>query len=389
MEHQLNLQPQDQRQNSSCSQIVEGSARYDSRSVTGSIVRSSVWVACMLLCWTAASTVRADDGKATAEGVSAARMLSNAFRAASEKALPSVVTVLGREENKEQPMLNIIGGPDSQVYSSVGSGVIITSDGLVLTNHHVVAGMRQLDVRLSDGRQYVAEDIKSDPSSDLAILRIKSDTPFPAATLGDSDSLHVGDWVLAIGSPFNLESSVSAGIISRTERQRAISNVVNGRFLQTDAAINPGNSGGPLVDLDGHVIGINTAISSRSGGFQGVGFAIPITRAKWIRKELEEFGKVRRAKMGVRAFAVPVEDAEKNKLAPGVGVIVESVVFNRPGQKAGLKPRDIILTIDGEQITATTFSELVQQSPVGKPLKLEVIRGDERIELTVELESNE
>lgn len=330
---------------------------------------------------------KADDGVAVSPAVSAARQLSNAFREAAEKTLPAVVTVLGRAENKEQPMLNIIGGRDEQVYSSVGSGVIISADGLVLTNHHVVANMRQLDVRMSDGRQFVGEDVKSDPRSDLAIVRIKSDDPFPFAVLGDSNQLHVGDWVLAIGSPFNLESSVSAGIISRTERQREISQEVNGRFLQTDAAINPGNSGGPLLDLEGKVIGINTAISSRNGGFQGVGFAIPITRAKWIRKELEEFGKVRRAKIGVRAKVVSAEEAEIHKLAPGVGVLVEQVLVDRAGQKAGLKSNDIMLTLAGEQLTYANFSEIVQQSPVGVPLKLAIIRGEERLELTVELEA--
>ncbi len=329
----------------------------------------------------------ADDGTAVSAGKSAARLLSNAFREAAEKTLPAVVTVLGREENKEQPVLNVIGGRDEQVYSSVGSGVIISADGLVLTNHHVVAKMRQLDVRLFNGQQFVAEDIKSDPSSDLAIVRITSDEPFPFANLGDSDQLHVGDWVLAIGSPFNLESSVSAGIISRTERRREISQEVNGLFLQTDAAINPGNSGGPLLDLDGNVIGINTAISSRSGGFQGVGFAIPITRAKWIRQELEQFGKVRRAKIGVRAKAIPADEYERLKLAPGIGVIVEQVLVDRAAYKAGLKNNDIILTLSGEQVAIANFSDKVEQSTVGEPLKLGIIRGEERLELTVALEA--
>ncbi len=332
---------------------------------------------------------KADDGTVVSAGISAARQLSNAFREAAEKALPTVVTVLGREENKEQPVLNVIGGRDEQVYSSVGSGVIISADGLVLTNHHVVAKMRQLDVRMSNGQQFIAEDIKSDPSSDLAIVRIKSDEPFPFAELGDSDQLHVGDWVLAIGSPFNLESSVSAGIISRTERRREISQEVNGLFLQTDAAINPGNSGGPLLDLEGKVIGINTAISSRSGGFQGVGFAIPITRAKWIRKELEQFGKVRRAKIGMFAIAVPDEIAEKHKLAPGIGVLVTSVAFERAAYKAGLKKNDIVLTLAGEQLTYKNQTDIILRSPVGEPLKLGIIRGDERLELTVELEAKE
>ncbi len=360
-------------------------------SLRASQLRKSVCCLAILFAALVTTAVSADDGKqsnpgVTNAGVTAARQLSNAFRNAAEKTLPAVVTILGREENKEQPMLNIIGGRDDQVYSSVGSGVIISDDGLVLTNHHVVANMHQIDVRLSDGRQFVAEDIKSDAGSDLAILHIKSDSPFPSATLGNSDELHLGDWVLAIGSPFNLESSVSAGIVSRTERLRQLSKEVYGRFLQTDAAINPGNSGGPLLDLEGNVVGINTAISSRNGGFQGIGFAIPITRANWIRKELAEFGKVRRAKIGIGAAAVPVEDAQKHNLANGLGIIVNNLQFNRPGQKAGLKIGDIILSVAGEQVTFNNFLEIVQQSPIGEPVKLSVLRGDERLELIVELE---
>lgn len=355
---------------------LHSSARARLVSMTTWLVVTSLTAVCL-----------ADDGSPSAEaGLASAKMLSLAFRTAAEKAVPAVVTVLGREDNKEQPMLNLIGGRDEQIYTSVGSGVIVSPDGLILTNHHVVANMRQVDVRTYDGRQYVAEEIKSDPASDLAIMRIKSDEPFPAAELGDSDQLHVGDWVLAIGSPFTLESSVSAGIISRTERQREISQVVSGRFLQTDAAINPGNSGGPLLDLEGKVVGINTAISSRSGGFQGVGFAIPVTRAKWIRKELEEFGKVRRALIGVRVQKVPPEVSEQLKLAPVAGVLVESVVGDRPGQRAGVKPRDVILSLGGQPVSITNFAEIVQQSPIGQPLKLILIREMEQMELTIELE---
>jgi serine protease Do len=335
--------------------------------------------------------LRADDGPSPTAtiGAASARLLSNAFREAAEKALPTVVTILGQVENKEQPILNVIGGSESQKYASMGSGVIISPDGLILTNHHVIADTSHVDVRLYDGHMYVAEEIKSDPASDLAILRIKSDDPFPASTLGDSDELHVGDWVLAIGSPFQLEASVSAGIISRTERFQRLSQDVQGRFLQTDAAINPGNSGGPLLDLDGQVIGINTAITSRSGGFQGVGFAIPITRAKWIRKELEEHGRVRRAQMGVRANPVPPDVADQLKLARGMGVQVESVVYNRAGQKAGLKPRDVILRLGNEQVTATNFSEVVQRSPIDEPIKMLIARDGNEMELNVELEARQ
>ncbi len=339
--------------------------------------------------WTA--NVWAEDGASppTNVGAASARLLSNAFREAAEKTLPSVVTVLGQVENKEQPMLNIIGGSESQKYASMGSGVIISPDGLILTNHHVISDTSRVDVRLYDGHIYEAEEIKSDPASDMAILRIKSEEPFPAAELGDSDELHVGDWVLAIGSPFQLEASVSAGIISRTERFQRLSQDVQGIFLQTDAAINPGNSGGPLLDLDGKVIGINTAITSRNGGFQGVGFAIPITRAKWIRRELEEHGKVRRAQMGVRAFQLPPDVAEELNLARGMGVQVESVVYNRAGQKAGLKPRDVILRLGSEQVTAANFAEIVQQSPIGEPVKMMIIRNGEQMELSVSLEARQ
>jgi serine protease Do len=338
----------------------------------------------------AAWDLRADDGVSAQAGLASAKSLSAAFRSAAEKALPAVVTILGRVENKEQPVLNVIGGPDEQVYSSVGSGVIISNDGLILTNHHVVADMQLIDVRTFDGRQFRAEDIKSDPESDLAILRVNSSTELPLAELGDSDQLHVGDWVLAIGSPFTLESSVSAGIISRAQRHRRLSAKVIGIFLQTDAAINPGNSGGPLLDLDGKVIGINTAISSQSGGFQGVGFAIPVTRAKWIRKELEEFGKVRRAFAGISVLPIPPEVAEKQNLAQLSGAYVASLKANKPGQKAGLQTNDIILSLGGQVVnSSSSFLEIVQRSPIDQPLKMLIIRDDKKMELEITLEARD
>lgn len=316
-----------------------------------------------------------------------ARALSNAFRVAAEKALPSVVKVLCRKEHSDQPMLDIIGGRDEQVYESVGSGVIVNQDGLILTNHHVIADTKHIDIRLFDGRQFVAESIKSDPASDLAILHIKNAPSLVTATLGDASTLHVGDWVLAIGSPFALEASVSAGIISRTECQRELSKVVKGVFLQTDAAINPGNSGGPLIDLNGDVIGINTAISSQSGGFQGVGFAIPINRAKWIEKELLEFGEVRRAKIGVKAQRLTYDLSQQLNLPQNQGVQINSVAFNRPGQKAGLKAGDVIIEVGGQNFVHSQFSEIVQRSAIGQPLKLTIIRDGQRQELTVEPEA--
>ena len=162
-----------------------------------------------------------------------------------------------------------------------------------MTNNHVVDGADKVIVRLQDGREFEAYDVKTDPKTDIAVLRIKSDEDFPYAEMGDSDAVEIGDWVLALGQPFGLESTVTAGIISAKHRGIGITDREN--FLQTDAAINPGNSGGPLVNLDGKVIGINTAISSRSGGNDGIGFAVPVNLAKWVGKQLVDQGEVRRA----------------------------------------------------------------------------------------------
>jgi serine protease Do len=346
-----------------------------------------------------AAHIRADDTR-TAETqpsstnsasstIEHARALSQAFRDSAQRALPSVVTVFSRSKtaNTGNSVLDIIGGEDAQKFDSVGSGVIITSDGLVLTNHHVIADASLIEVRLPDGRQFKAQETKSDPESDVAILRINVNNELPAAQIGSSRELFVGDWVLAIGSPFTLESSVSAGIISGTGRVQRLSRIVSGQFLQTDAAINPGNSGGPLVDLEGRVIGINTAISSRTGGFEGIGFAIPIDRAIWIKNELLSYGKVRRGYAGVRASEVPYDTARALDLPRNAGALVNSVVPDRPGGKAGVLPGDVIIEFAGGRVESKAgFAELVQQSPIGEPLRMTIIRDGQRLELTLELE---
>ncbi len=314
--------------------------------------------------------------------------LSRAFRESAQKALPTVVTVFCRTKDASaaNPVLGIIGGERAQKFDSVGSGVIISGDGLILTNHHVVADAEVIEVRLQDGRQFRAENPKSDPQSDVAIVKINVREELPAAEIGKSDDLHVGDWVMAIGSPFMIESSVSAGIISGTGRYQTLSRDVKGQFLQTDAAINPGNSGGPLLDLDGRVVGINTAISSRTGGFEGIGFAIPIDRAMWIKSELAEYGTVRRGYAGLRASSVPYELARKLDLPENSGTMVNSVVFDRPAAKAGLLPGDVIINLAGARVQSNaSFAELVQQSPIGQPLPITVIRDGERVELQLEL----
>lgn len=323
--------------------------------------------------------------------VASARALSLAFRESAAKALPSVVTIMTRAKSEDADSQDAIRSKleTIQNFDSVGSGVIISSDGLVLTNHHVVADAELVEIRLTDGRTFKAQETLSDPRSDLAIVRIPG-TDLPTAELGDSDQLYVGDWVLAIGSPFTLSSSVSAGIVSGTNRFNTLSKEVSGTFLQTDAAINPGNSGGPLIDLDGRVVGISTAISSRNGGFQGIGFAIPIARAKWIMKELQEFGRVRRARAGLGINDVPYSIANKLDLPHGIGAYVTTLTPGRPAAKAGLQLGDVILEFGGRRIlSARELAEQIQQAAIGSPTPLTISRAGEERELVIELEERQ
>ena len=223
-----------------------------------------------------------------------------------------------------------------------GSGVIVDPSGIILTNNHVVAGGGQVMVRMHDGREFKAVDIKTDPKSDLAILRVEGAGGLPAARLGDSNKVAVGDWVLALGEPFGLEGTVTAGIVSAKGRGLGITDRED--FIQTDAAINPGNSGGPLVNIDGEVIGINTAISTNSGGYQGVGFAIPIDLAKWVGGQLEKSGTVHRAYLGLMIQPVTQALADQFKVKVNTGVLIADVRPDSPAAKAGLKAGDIVFS---------------------------------------------
>lgn len=317
-----------------------------------------------------------------------AQDLSIAFRASSEKVLPSVVTILGQTKDIDptQQALGFADEGDPSIYDSVGSGVIVDASGLIFTNNHVVAEAKRVLVRLYDGREIVAEDIRKDRDSDLATLRIKSEDPFPFTPLGNSDELGVGDWVLAIGSPFSLDSTVSAGIISG--KGRMLEGMIRGQLIQTDASINPGNSGGPLVNLAGEVVGINTAIATRNGGFQGVGFAIPSNRVRWVTSELVSNGSVRRALLGVRTDRIPQNVAASLKLPPRGGAYVIQVTPNRPAAKAGIKVGDIIVQIGSYAIrTNTELGEIVEQLPVGEPTEVSVLREKEKVVLPIKLES--
>ena len=280
-----------------------------------------------------------------------AEALSEAFHSAAEMTMPSVVTIVaktkahpvarsrsgGKGENpfkgtpfedffKDHDMGDMF--PRNTPRQGMGSGVIIDPAGIVLTNNHVVDGADDVVVHLADGREFKGEDIKTDEQTDLAVIRIRGAGTLPAAKLGDSDKMRIGDWVIAIGNPFELEQTVSAGIISGMGRELGRGVGQNGRlpfrarFLQTDAAINPGNSGGPLVDLHGEVIGINTAIATNTGSFSGIGFAIPSNVAKWVTGQLIQKGNVERAYLGVSISQVTPELAKHLGAPTSDGVLI-------------------------------------------------------------------
>jgi serine protease Do len=266
--------------------------------------------------------------------------------------------------------------------AGAGSGVIVDPAGVILTNNHVVSGGGQITVRLQDGREFKAFDIKADPKTDLAVLRVKGAGTLPAARLGNSAQVDVGDWVLALGEPFGLEGTVTAGIVSA--KGRGIGITAREDFIQTDAAINPGNSGGPLVNLDGEVIGINTAISSSSGGYQGVGFAIPIDLAKWVGGQLETAGHVQRAYLGVVIQPVTQPLAEQFKVKVHEGVLVTELLPNSPAAKAGLKSGDIILDFAGKKVTSPReLQGMVEMAHAGSSQALTVLRDGKRITLQI------
>lgn len=267
---------------------------------------------------------------------------------------------------------------------SMGSGFIIDSNGTVMTNGHVVRGADEVRVRLHDGREFVAKDVKMDPRTDVAILKIDA-TDLKPIRLGDSRAVEVGDWVLAIGSPFGLDMSVTAGIISAKGRSNRITERAD--FLQTDAAINPGNSGGPLISMKGEVIGINTAIATESGGYDGIGFAIPTHIAGWVSDQLLTAGEVKRGYLGTQIQAVDAKSAKQFNVKINEGVIVHSILPGSPAEKAGLEPGDVVLNLNGQRIESpSSLQGVVEQLTIGKSYPLEIIRDGQTQKLSVTIE---
>ena len=268
--------------------------------------------------------------------------------------------------------------------TSLGSGFIIDSSGYIVTNHHVIAGADEISVRLSDDTTLEAELVGSDEKTDLAVLKVTSDVDLPAAEWGDSDSIRVGDWVLAIGNPFGLGGTVTAGILSA--RQRDINAGPYDDFLQTDASINRGNSGGPMFDMDGKVIGVNSMIYSPTGGSIGIGFAIPSRMAKSIVDQLKEFGEVKRGWLGVRIQTVTEELAEGMRLEEPKGALVASVTEGGPAEKSGIQQGDVILEFNGREVEEMRkLPRMVAETSIGEEVEVVVWRKGERKTIDVQL----
>lgn len=268
---------------------------------------------------------------------------------------------------------------------SLGSGFIIDKDGTILTNSHVIDKAEEITVTLSDERQFKATVLGKDAKTDVALIKIDGKDDFEPVSLGDSDKIRVGDWILAIGNPFGLGGSVTAGIVSA--KSRDIENGPYDNFIQTDASINQGSSGGPMFNLNGEVIGINTAIFSTSGGSMGIGFAVPVNLTKFVIKQLKEKGKVERGWLGIKIQPTSGDIAESVKQNAKSGVIVSSVSENSSAKQAGIVPGDIILSFDGEDIDDTkNLSRMAAETPVGKEVNLEIWRDGQvkRLKLPVQ-----
>lgn len=384
-----------------------------------SVGRRGRWIAVAgILAFCAAALIRFQvlaEEKQAPQGPPAAAMaqangISQVFRSVSERIIPTVVAIKttvkpkhaasteGRNPRRVNPFQgtpfedffndrDFPGMPQMpHIQQGMGSGVIIDASGLIITNAHVVADADEVMVQLADGRQFKGTDIKIDEQTDLAVLRIKANGNLPFAKLGDSSKMAIGDWVLAVGHPFELEHTVSAGIISGTKR--TLPSGKRAEYLQTDAAINPGNSGGPLVNLDGEVIGINTAIASNNGGYQGVGFAIPSNQAKWVTTQLKDRGEVSRAYLGVAIEDVTADLAAQLGTPVGQGALVNEVYPDTPAAKAGIRDGDVILSFAGEKVTnRSSLQQIVERSPIDSKQKAELLRDGKPVTVSVDVKA--
>jgi serine protease Do len=325
--------------------------------------------------------------------------LSTAIVGVAQQAIPAVAHIeVTQQQEVSTPLLpfendpffrRFFGVPEmprkfKRELKGLGTGMIMDSQGHILTNNHVVGGATTIQVLLASGEQYPATVVGTDPKTDLAVIRVSAKEPLPTVNFGDSDKVEVGEWVVAIGHPRGLDQTVTQGIISAKHRAGIMDPSTYQDFLQTDAAINPGNSGGPLLNLRGEVIGVNAAIASQSGGYEGIGFAIPSNMALYIAGQLIAHGKVERGWLGVTVQDLTPELAKSFGAEATKGALIAEVVKGGPAEKAGMKRGDIVIAYRGKEITnASSLRNEVAIGPIGQEAKLTVFREGKTIELTV------
>ena len=342
-----------------------------------------------------ASVTTIVDSVTLKESADASSPNPGSYHEAVQKSMPAVVNIFTskstkqplakkNKKNNSDPLFQFFNGySDEEPISSLGSGVLVSSEGIIITNHHVINDADQIEVALSDGRKLKAKMIGSDPETDIAVLKIDaSNLPTPI-TLGKMDSVHIGDVVLAIGNPFGVGETVTSGIVSAMGRDHVGINTFE-NFIQTDAAINPGNSGGALIDTRGNLIGINTAIYSNNGGSMGIGFAIPINLAKQVMESILANGSVTRGWIGVEPQNLSKELSESLELPTNtVGVLLSGVLEGGPAARGGVKPGDVLIAVNGNPVKdVRSLLNQIAQIPPGNDAKLAILRKGKEMELT-------
>ena len=331
------------------------------------------------------------------ENEDSSNLSPGSYHEAVKKSMPAVVNIFtsknsnkpagSKDKNKKSDRFNQFffdDSPDSDPVSSLGSGVLVSPEGVIITNHHVISDADEIEVALSDNRKFKAKVVGSDPETDIAVLKIDAKKLPSPITLGKIDSVHVGDVVLAIGNPFGVGETVTSGIVSAMGRDHVGINTFE-NFIQTDAAINPGNSGGALIDTRGNLIGINTAIFSNNGGSMGIGFAIPINLVKQVMESIIQNGSVTRGWIGVEPQNVSPELAESLGLSNDTrGVLLSGVLDQGPGDRGGLKPGDVLLSVNSEKVyDVRSLLNLIAQEKPGDEINLKVIRKNKDLDLKV------
>ncbi|HJX57207.1 MAG TPA: Do family serine endopeptidase [Thiobacillus sp.] len=321
--------------------------------------------------------------------------VSESFAPAAQKVIPTVVNVFTQQKVRspvhpalQDPIFRYFFGDRlderPREVSNLGSGVIVSPNGYILTNHHVVEAADEIQVALADGRTVPARVVGADPETDLAVLKIEADN-LPAITFAQVDSLKVGDWVLAVGNPFGVGQTVTAGIVSALGRTHLGINTFE-NFIQTDAAINPGNSGGALVDAAGHLVGVNSAIYSRTGGSQGIGFAIPVSIARQVMEQIIKSGSVTRGWVGIEVQDMTPELAESFSLKNAEGALIAGVLKGGPADAGGIRPGDILLAVNGNKVSdSATLLNLIAALKPGDVARLTVARKQQSLDLKIQV----